>query len=321
MSRTINLLFLGGAKRVSMARLMKDAARQLGLEADIFSYELSKEVPIAVEATVVEGTLWRDPLILDKLWTVVEERHIDIVVPFVDPAISIAARLRDMHQAHDERRIYVPTGPPAQADTMLDKAESARAFESLGIPCPATIPAGTAPTVYPVIAKPRRGSASKGIKVITSADEWARSGISPDDYLVQAYIERREEYTVDCFVDSEGTIAACQPRLRIATAGGEVTDTVTVDTPDLVEASRRALRLLGLRGAVTIQWIRDLATGQLLIMEINPRLGGGAVASVYAGSNLPLMMLNDALTGRAGMVAEPCAGVRMTRYMQEVIFK
>ena len=37
--KCIRILFLGGAKRVSMARMFKSAARRLGYEAEIFSYE------------------------------------------------------------------------------------------------------------------------------------------------------------------------------------------------------------------------------------------------------------------------------------------
>ena len=315
--KQLSILMLGGAKRVSMARLLRKAAEQRGISLSLYSYELSMEVPIAIEAEVLPGTLWRDPDIYDKLWRVVNEKSIDIVIPFVDPAIAIAAKLRDMHLAPGERHIYVPTGTPEKAAAMLDKAASAAAFERAGLEAPATI---TTPTTFPVICKPRYGSASKGILVVESARDWEHQQIDQAAYLVQEYIADRTEFTVDCFVDSRGTITACQPRKRIATAGGEVTDTLTVDTPQIAEAARTALQRLGLRGAVTVQYLLDNATGRLMIMEINPRLGGGAVASVYAGSDIPGMIIDDALGGNAGEPVPPAAGVRMTRYMQEVIF-
>lgn len=303
---------LGGAKRVSMANLFKAAAGRRDVELRLFSYELSLHTPVSCVATIVKGEKWSSPDIYKDLLYTIDRHEIDMIVPFVDPAIGIAARVREM-----EPRIYVPTGSVVTADVMLDKKQSDEAFRRAGIPVPRGI-ADNAP--YPLIAKPRYGSASQGIVVIRSADRLRHLDRPEEEYLIQEYIADREEYTVDCFVDRSGTVTACQPRLRVATAGGEVTETVTVDSPEIIRASRNALTRLGLRGAVTLQWLRDRHDGRLLIMEVNARLGGGAVVSVYAGSDIPGMMLDDAMTGRGGAPAEAVAGVRMTRYMQEVIF-
>ena len=42
--KEINILFLGGAKRVSLARKVIAAGEKLGVRVNIFSYELSPEV-------------------------------------------------------------------------------------------------------------------------------------------------------------------------------------------------------------------------------------------------------------------------------------
>lgn len=47
MRQAVNILFLGGAKRVSMARMFQASGERLGLDVNIFSYELSPEAPIA----------------------------------------------------------------------------------------------------------------------------------------------------------------------------------------------------------------------------------------------------------------------------------
>lgn len=316
MSSQINILMLGGAKRVSMARLFRKAADVREIKLSLFSYELSEYVPIASEAKVINGLRWHDPAVIEDIGSIVEREHINIVIPFVDPSIALAARLREKIP-----ELYVPTGSITDAEIMLDKIAADREFRNVGIAVPATLDDGA---VLPLIAKPRYGSASKGIVVLRDVSDLERYKSVYDakhEYIIQEYIADREEYTVDCFVDSRGVITACQPRIRLATAGGEVTDTVTVDDSELIMASRNALTALGLRGAVTVQWLRDLTDGRLMLMEINPRLGGGAVVSVYAGSDLPGMILDDALLGDAGNPVQAIPGVRMARYMQEVIFK
>lgn len=48
--KALNVLFLGGAKRVSFAEYLKRAAEAQGYEFRLFSYELEREVPLAVMA-------------------------------------------------------------------------------------------------------------------------------------------------------------------------------------------------------------------------------------------------------------------------------
>ena len=92
MRQVVNILMLGGAKRVSMARMLKDAGSRMGLDVVLFSYELTPEVPVAVEASVITGLKWTDPDLMDDLHNVVSENRIDILLPFVDPAVEVAAR-------------------------------------------------------------------------------------------------------------------------------------------------------------------------------------------------------------------------------------
>ena len=157
----LNILFLGGAKRVSMARMFKDAAARAGIEAAIFSYELIREVPVACEATIIHGCRWNDPDILDRLNDVCVCRSIDVMIPFVDGAVRVAADYRDRFGS-----VFVPTGSPDVAEAMFDKVVAARLFAEKGLPAPATYTPGD--PCLRLIAKPRHGSASKGIIEIST---------------------------------------------------------------------------------------------------------------------------------------------------------
>lgn len=319
--RTVNILFLGGAKRVSMARMLIEAGRVRDMDVRIYSYELSRHVPVAaVAAGVVEGLRWADPRIYESLLDTIRSLDIRIVIPFVDPAVGIAARLRERYfvEGSGLEHIFVPVSSPALCDVMFDKSLAAEMFERLNIPIPATYSKGR--PEFPLIAKPVNGSASKGIKVINSTADF-RSVISPPGiYLIQEYIPECREYTVDCYVSASGQICAVSPRLRIEVIGGEVSRTATVLWPELDELSRTTLNRTGLRGAVTIQILHDTRTGRLLLMEINPRLGGGAVCSVHAGVDIPGMIL-DEYSGIEPQPAHPEPDVEIVRYLEEVVFR
>lgn len=308
MSRpTVSVLFLGGAKRVAMARLFIKAAKERGMECRIFSYELREEEPIACVGTVIIGRRWADPAVVDDIRRVCREHGITIVVPFVDGAVDVASRA-----AGDG--IFVPAGEPGDAETMFDKVRAASIFEKHGIPTPPTWRGGAVDR--PLIAKPRHGSASKGIlRIDCDADIPAH----PDEYIIQSRFDRREEISIDCYTGRDGRPLAIVPRRRIEVAGGEVVRSVTVDSPEAVELARTALAALALRGAVTVQLIRDTAGGDLYVMEINPRLGGGAVCAVHAGADIPGMILDEA-AGIAPSAAAYRPGTLIARYMQEVVF-
>ena len=309
----LNILFLGGAKRVSMARHFKRAARALGREAVIFSYEINRDLPISTEGTVIQGVRYGDSRIYDDMRRVCEEHDIHIIVPFIDGMIDVADNFARMDGVH----VFSPTCAVAAA--LFDKVTCAALFDSHAIPAPATWGPGQ-PVVTPLIAKPRRGSASQGIRFIDSEEDL--EGLDLNEYLIQERIDNRRELTVDCYSavrSADIQVCACVPRVRNEVAGGEVVRTTVIHWDRATELVRDVIAKLHLRGAVTVQLIHDLDRDTLTVMEINPRLGGGAVASVCAGADLPAMIIAEAL-GRPAPVCADWQDMVVARYLDEVAF-
>lgn len=313
----ILIVALGGAKRVNMLGHFISTGRQLGFNVSIVSYELEKKVPVAAIADVVIGKRWSDPDLLDNILEVIDTYRSSkkyasvIVLPFVDGAIAPAARL-----AARRPDIYSPVSPEQVAKNFFDKRVSASLFEAAELPVPETL--DPLRPVFPLIAKPRKGSASAGITIARSADELEALLPSADNYLFQRYIEAGEEFTADCFIARDGEILTISPRRRLATLGGEVVDTITVSDDVISNLTRKAIATFALRGAVSIQFIRD-REGNTYFMEINPRLGGGATCSVSAGADIPAMIIKESL----GMTPDPAQavpGIEAVRYFEEYIF-
>lgn len=310
--KKINIMMLGGARRVSMAELFKRSGERIGREVNIISYELLEQVPIALVGKVIVGLRWSDPNVVSDIVKVAKEHEVDIILPFVDGAIEIASKVRQYLP-----EVFIPVSAFETSRTMFDKTEAAKAFEKAGIPIPKTYTAINAK--MPAIAKPRKGSASRGIKIFHTLDELMQLE-NLSDYLVQEYIENRDEYTVDCYVSQKGEILTVVPRVRLEVMGGEVTRTITCRNNTLDKLSRQVIETYGLRGPVTLQFIHDLDKNRYLLMEVNPRLGGGVVCSIYAGAPITDYILDES----RGITLKPCDdwayNTLMARYQKEAIF-
>ncbi len=312
--KNINILFLGGAKRVSIARMLVSAGTVYDCKVNIFSYELDKHVPISIVGNVILGLKWNDAKLMEHLHEVVVEHGIDIMIPFVDAAVGVVAHYRSIY--HD---VWAPVCSYEKVEKMFDKVASAQEFEHAGLNIPRTYRTGR--PVFPLIAKPRHGSASRGIEILEDVREFRRIIAKSDDYLIQKYVRNRKEYTVDCYVTANGVVQCVVPRLRKEVIGGEVSNTVTVADAEIDDAARKTISRLGLYGAITIQFLRDLDTDNLLLMEINPRLGGGVVCSVHAGAPIPEYIIGEYLKTPLTPSEDWKEGVEIVRYMQEVVFE
>jgi len=312
--KDINILMLGGAKRVSIATKIALMAYRMDLRANLYSWELGKILPIASVAEIIPGGRWSDPDILEQLDKVVKEKKIDIIIPFVDGAIGVTA-----HYIEKYGDVWAPTGTADSVDAMFDKCIAADKFSNAGLPIPRTYTPDN--FSYPLIAKPRKGSASAGIVIIRSPEELKLLPKDTENYLLQQYIPDAEEITVDCYRALDGTIITVVPRIRLEILSGEVTRTRTLRDSHIEELSRKTLTSLDLKGAVTIQFLRSRTDGKVYLMEVNPRLGGGVVCSIHAGANFPEYILGDA----TGTPINPCndwhENVEIVRYMQEIVFE
>lgn len=311
-NKKVVILMLGGARRVSLGELLIRSGNKLGCDVEILSYELEEHVPIAAIGKVVIGRKWHETDVVEHIAQTVKEYGVNIILPFVDGAVAIAARCKEAMPD-----VFIPVSSEETAANMFDKAVAADIFANAEIPIPKTYTHSQCQ--FPAIAKPRLGSASKGIAVLHNSNDLSELQ-NPERYLIQEYIGNREEYTVDCYISQHGELCCTVPRLRIEVTGGEVNRTRTCRIPEIMKMSNDIIQKIGFRGPVTLQFLHDLDSERYLLMEINPRLGGGVVCSIHSGAPITDFILRESL----GLQITPCDdwqnATLMTRYMKEVIF-
>lgn len=311
-NQELTILFLGGARRVSLAELLKRSGKSIGYDIKIVSYELTEDVPISLEAKVVKGLRWDDPDVVDDIGRVIKEYEVDVILPFVNGAIEVASMCRDRY-----RDVFVPVTDFDIVSRLFDKSEAAKTFKEAGLPIPRTYSVLNAEV--PAIAKPRKGGSSRGIHIFRNMEELMHLN-DLQNYLLQEYIENCKEYTVDCYISHAGEILVTVPRERLEIMGGESTRTRTCRNEILEKLCREVIEKFSLRGPVNLQFLHDLDADRYLLMEVNPRLGGGVICSIYAGAPITDYIIREAL----GVELKPCSdwasGTLMARYFKEAIF-
>jgi carbamoyl-phosphate synthase large subunit len=147
---------------------------------------------------------------------------------------------------------------------------------------------------FPLVVKPRFGSASIGVAVVDDLAELEHAAAG-EDMLVQTKA-LGTEHTIDLLADRDGRCLVAIPRRRIEVRAGEVSKAVTVRSAVLGELAEKVCATLpGAFGALNFQVFVSPDEGQLAVIELNARFGGGYPLSYAAGADFPLALVQVAL--------------------------
>ncbi|GGA71552.1 carbamoyl phosphate synthase [Pseudoclavibacter endophyticus] len=247
----------------------------------------------------------------DAVAAIVDADGVDVVVSTVDAELSSLAARRDELGA-------VLAAPSADAlATCLDKWVLVRACAAH-----ARVPESTLldadgiarERAFPVIVKPRRGSGSRGVRLVESRAALEREA-PDDDQLVQEYLPG-DEYSVDVFMDAAGNAIAAVPRLRARVDSGVAVAGRTVRDDELERTAAACARAAGIVGVANVQLRYDVA-GVPALLEINPRFSGAMPLTVASGVDMPSLAVDLAL-GRSLPVSVPFREIANVRYLEDV---
>jgi carbamoyl-phosphate synthase large subunit len=179
----------------------------------------------------------------------------------------------------------------------------------LGLPAPRTVlPVGAGreelrELSFPVVAKPRAGEASRGLKVLHTLealeaflDDLPRAGTDLGDeypYIVQEVIGGGQIHDVKGVAENGKVVAVltAQRVLMRSEFGGAGIVHQTTHAPDLVEIGTKVVGALEWNGAFDLECIRK-PDGTYVPLDGNPRVWGSTHLSVQLGQNIPQLALD-----------------------------
>jgi carbamoyl-phosphate synthase large subunit len=305
----MNVMLTCAGRRNYLVQYFREA---LGNRGQVFAADASPDAPALQEAH--EGFLLplvSEPNYFDDLLVLCQEREVRLLVPLNDLELPLLARERD-------RFLEIGTLPvvssPAVIDTCFDKWFTSQFLENSGILSPRSylsIPEalqdiGRGIVAYPLVVKPRWGSASIGIQYAEDDDELESAyfsakksifrtilaDVSSVDIDRSVLIQEKiagQEYGIDILNELGGRYVTTFVKKKLAMRAGETDRAITVADEELEELGGQIGRTLGHAGNLDCDVI--LGEDGFRVLELNPRLGGGYPFSHVAGANVPAALV------------------------------
>ena len=295
--RELRMLITSAGRRVELLQCFRAAASDLGVELTIFGCDLDPQLSAACRLANQAWAVPRadDPDYVDEVLAICRREGVSLLVPTIDPEL---VPLSEAEPRFAGIGVELAIGSASLVGMARDKLETARFLAAHDIPSPRTAPLDRAAAVsqdwaFPLIVKPRHGSASRGVRAVADAAE-LHAILEAEPLIMQERL-KGVEYTVNMFFDRSGTLQCAVPHERLQVRAGEVEKGRTRRMPMLEEmAIRIAEALPGPRGAMCFQAMVD-EEERAAVFEINARFGGGYPLAHRAGATMTRWLLEERL--------------------------
>jgi carbamoyl-phosphate synthase large subunit len=293
--KKLSVLISSAGRRVELLRGFRAALDALGVDGRVLAADRSWYSSAVHSADAHYRVPACDaPDFVPRMLELCATQGVDLVVPTIDPELPVLAGVRDDFAAIGTT---VSISSPEVVAIAADKRITHDWLATHGFP---TVRQSTVAEVegdptawpFPLLVKPRLGSAGHGVAVVRDPVELqvaARDG----DVVVET-LAMGAEHTVDALVDRSGRCVCAVPRQRIEVRAGEVAKAVTVRAPTLERLAVDVCDTLpGAYGAITIQAFVGERPDDIAIIELNARFGGGFPLSREAGAYYPRWLLEE----------------------------
>lgn len=234
------------------------------------------------------------PNYVEQLIEFCQKNHIDMVIPLIDPELEVLAAQRERFYDAD---IMVVVSPPQTVQIAFDKYLTYKFGKDSGIAVPETVVTikeaeallAAGKLEWPVVVKPRKGSASADITYCHNERQMRSAFESCPNPMIQE-CAKGQEYGYDIFGDRDYRPISVFCKRKLAMRAGETDKAVSTDDADLIALGVKLAESLQLFGPVDVD-VMVTSDGPKLL-EVNPRFGGGYPCSHLCGANFPAKLIS-----------------------------
>lgn len=243
-----------------------------------------------------------DLFLWEKIEKLLKEHNINIVIPTFDEMMVGWAERADYFEG---KGIKVVISPLATIEICQDKWKTYKFFKSINIPTPKT----SINADYPLI-KPRNGRGGAGIFENYLSKEIEMTNLISQEKIVG------QEYTVDVFFDFNGFPIYIIPRKRIDVKDGKSTKGAVVKNEKIDALIKFMATKIKFVGPINFQ-LFEKENGELIFIEINPRMAGGMALAFWASENWVSLIVKNIVEKKEIELVEVNYDAKMMRYYAE----
>ena len=317
----MNILVTSVGIRGYLIKYFRKALRNKG---KIFAADCNRYAPALYDADnyfILPKILEKN--YIDELFRICLMNNIDAVFSLNDIELPILAQSKNKFI---NKGIKLIVSNPRVIDICYDKYITYKFLKENKFPFPKTfisldetLEEIKAKTIkFPLLVKPRKGSASLGIKKIFNIKELQDKFKEKENEIIQEFIQC-DEYGIDVFCNSNLLPVSIFAKRKIKMRAGETDKAITIYDKKMIEFIKKLIKTLGLYGPGDIDLFKR--GNEYIIIEINPRFGGGYPMSHAVGAEFPdkIIKLIDEEPLESDLKRYPDGVVMMKQY--EIVIK
>ncbi len=309
---TLNILLTSGARRIDFVGFFHDALKNAGINGKVIVADPEHNAPslqAGDENYVIPHQT--DSRYMEAIVEICKKHKVKCLVPLNDWEVP---KLSAHKEELEKIGVSVFTPEPNIVDKVRDKGKYRELLKSFEVKAPlsylniedAVNALENNEVSFPLIVKPRNGSASIGVEIAYNVEdlkfayelavrEIKESPLDdatykePEDNVIIQDVIEGEKFSVDMFNDLDGRFLTSLIRKQLDMRGGDVDRCITENPPVLLEIARRIGENLGHAGYMNTDVYYDGT--DYYVIDINPRFGGGYAFSHIAGANIPAAII------------------------------
>lgn len=283
----MNILVTSVGRRVEIIKYFKKALNTVG--GLVITTDCDKNAPALYVADdrVITPRI-DDSTYIVKLLDICKVYNITAIVSLIDPELEILSLNKEKFANQGIQLILSPT---EMIQYSFDKQETYNYLSNLDLPCVPTYSDGykvqrlieSNELSLPIIAKPKKGSASIGIEIIDNLTQLQNviSRVEIDDLILQPFYKEKE-YGIDVYIDMiNGSLVDVFIKEKLYMRSGETDKSKSINNIKILDLIREFVSKTNFVGPIDIDCFEY--KGEYFISEINPRFGGGYPHAYHAG--------------------------------------
>jgi carbamoyl-phosphate synthase large subunit len=282
----MNILITSAGTRGYLIRYFKKELKEKG---KIFAADCSKYAPALYDADnyfIIPAV--SNENYINELYKICLKNDVKGVISLNDIELPVLAQYKSKFM---EKGIKLVVSDPETIDVCSDKYKTFKFLKENKFPFAKTFIAlnevlteiKSKTIKFPLLIKPRKGSASIGIKKVFNIAE-LRDKFEEKKSIIQEFLQG-DDYGVDVFCNSDLVPISIFIKRKMRIIAGEADKEVTVYDDKMIEYIKNIIGKLKLYGPSDIDLIKH--DNEYFISDINPRFGGGYPIAHAVGANFP----------------------------------